>query len=90
MKNSIERNETSSANDVKSQEFDMLSNHESAKSKTNMMSKEIRNIQFSNHTLQENQQRESKCFKQKIRLHDQQIASKEANFTKEKRLVNLS
>ena len=54
------------------------------------MSKEIRNIQFSNHTLQENQQRESKCFKQKIRLHDQQIASKEANFTKEKRLVNLS
>ena len=90
MKSSIEKSETSSTNDVKSQEFDILSNHESAKSKTSTMSKETRSIQFSNHALQRNQQRENKCSKQKIRLHDQQIASKATNLTKERRLVSLS
>ena len=63
MKNSIERSETSSTNDVKSQKFDILLNDESAKSKTSTMSERTRSIQFSNYTLQENQQRESKCSK---------------------------
>ena len=44
MKSSIEKNEASSANDVKSQEFDIISNHKSAKSKTSTMSKRIRNV----------------------------------------------
>ena len=89
MKSSIERSETSSTNDVKSQKSDIFSNHESAKSKTSTMSKETRSIQFSNHTLQKNQQRENKRFKQKIRLYDQQTASKATDFTKERKLVNL-
>ena len=83
MKSSLERSETSSTSDVKSQEFDILSNHQSAKQKTSTMSEETRSIQFSNHALQENQQRESKRFEQKIRLHDQQVTSRATNLKKE-------